>query len=168
MYMGIQLLRTDDCVSQIIDRHADMVFRLCIVYLKNKADAEDAFQDIFLKVFEKCPSFNDEEHLKAWLIRCTINHCKNILSSFWRRNSAPMDDVLAAVNSTDDREMIGYVMQLPVEYRSVIFLHYFEGYPTKEIASMLKTKDATVRTRLKRGRELLKTNLIKGGFEYAD
>jgi RNA polymerase sigma-70 factor (ECF subfamily) len=79
-----------------------------------------------------------------------------------------MDDVLAAVNSTEDREMIGYVMQLPVTYRSVIFLHYFEGYPTKEIASMLKTKDATVRTRLKRGRELLKTNLIKGGFEYAD
>lgn len=166
--MGIQLLRTDDCVSQIISRHADMVYRLCIVYLKNKADAEDAFQDIFLKVFEKCPSFNDEEHLKAWLIRCTINHCKNVLGSFWHRNRATLDDILASVTRDDDKEVIQYVMQLPITYRSVIYLHYFEGYSTKEIAAMLNIKDATVRTRLKRGRELLKTNMIKGGFENGE
>ena len=117
-------------------------------------------------MFEKCPSFNDEEHLKAWLIRCTINHCKNILGSFWHRNRTALDDVLASVRDNNDREITEYVMQLPVKYRSVIYLHYFEGYPTKEIAAMLKTKDATVRTRLKRGRELLKSDLIEGGFEY--
>jgi RNA polymerase sigma factor (sigma-70 family) len=164
--MGIQLLRTDDCVSQVIGRHGDMVYRLCVVYLKNKADAEDAFQDIFLKLFEKCPTFNDEEHLKAWLIRCTINHCKNVLGSFWHKNRTVISDALASVTKGDDREIIEYVMQLPVTYRSVIYLHYFEGYPTKEIAAMLKTKDATVRTRLRRGRELLKANMVKGGFEY--
>lgn len=160
--MEIQLLRTDDCISQIISRHADMVFRLCIVYLKNRADAEDAFQDVFLKMFEKRPSFNDEEHLKAWLIRCTINHCKNVLGSFWHRNRACLDDALTAVSSKEDKEIIEYVMQLPATYRSVIYLHYFEGYPSKEIASILKTKDATVRTQLKRGRELFENEFNQG------
>lgn len=168
--MEIQLLRTDDCVSEIITKYADMVFRLCFVYLKNKADAEDAFQDIFLKLYEKNLSFNDEEHLKSWLIRCTINHCKNIATSFWNRNKTSIDEVTIAITETNDmdvdKEVIKNVMQLPVNYRSVIYLYYFDGYRTKEIAEMLMIKDATVRTRLKRGREMLKQNLIKGGYQY--
>jgi RNA polymerase sigma factor (sigma-70 family) len=92
--MEIQLLRTDSCVSEIISKYANLVFRLCMVYLKNKADAEDAFQDIFIKFFEKNPEFNDEEHIKAWLIKCTTNHCKNILGSYWNRFRVSIDNVV--------------------------------------------------------------------------
>jgi len=169
MTVEIQLLRTGDCVSQIIGKHADMVLRLCYIHLKNKADAEDAFQDIFLKLYEKSPSFKDAEHLKAWLIRCTINHCKNVLGTYWNRNKVSIDTIVMPTNKEQqqDREVVLTVMQLPYKYRSVLYLHYFEGYPTKDIAKMLNTKDATVRTRLKRGRELLKDSLIEGGIEHA-
>lgn len=169
MTMEMQLLRTDDCVSQIITKHADMVFRLCLIYLKNKSDAEDAFQDIFLKLFElfeKRLVFNDDEHLKAWLIRCTINRCKNILGSYWIKNKISIDEIIMPINDEHDRDIIRYVLKLPIKYRSVIYLYYFEGYPTKEIAGMLHIKDATVRTHLKRGREALKNELLKGGFYY--
>lgn len=168
MALEIQLLRTDDCVSQIITKHADMVLRLCFIQLQNEADTDDAFQDIFLKLFEKCPSFRDDEHLKAWLIRCTINHCKNIRGTYWNRNKVSIDNIVMPTNNIEqDREVIRFVMQLPNKYRNVIYLYYFEGYPTKDIAKILNTKDATVRTRLKRGREMLKNSLIEGGIDYA-
>ena len=100
--MSIQLLRTDSCASEIISKYADLVFRLCIVYLKNTADAEDAFQNIFIKLFEKSPSFNDEEHLKAWLIKCTTNHCKNMLGTYWNRYRVSIDDVLLPIEDKQD------------------------------------------------------------------
>lgn len=164
--MEIQLLRTDNCVSEIITKHADLVLHLCLINLRNKADAEDAFQDVFLKLFEKIYMFNDEEHLKAWLIRCAINRCRNILGSYWRKNRVSIENIVMPVNDKKDKEVLSRVMELPQKYRSVIYLYYFQGYPSRDIAKMLNTKDATVRTRLKRGRELLKASLVKGGFFY--
>ena len=164
--MSIQLLRTDSCASEIISKYADLVFRLCIVYLKNTADAEDAFQNIFIKLFEKSPSFNDEEHLKAWLIKCTTNHCKNMLGTYWNRYRVSIDDVLLPIEDKQDEQLVKYVMKLPFKYKTVIFLYYYEGYSTLEISEILNIKDATVRTHLKRGRDLLKKELYNGGFEY--
>jgi RNA polymerase sigma-70 factor (ECF subfamily) len=164
--MEIQLLRTDSCISEIISKYADLVFRLCIIYLKNKESAEDAFQDIFIKLFEKNPTFNDEEHLKAWLIRCTTNHCKNILGSYWNRFKISIDDVVLPVEDNHDLELVKYVIKLPVKYKDIIYLYYYEGYSSLEISEILGIKDATVRTRLKRGRELLKKVLEDGGYSY--
>lgn len=163
--MEIQLLRTDSCVSEIISKYANLVFRLCIVYLKNEADAEDAFQDIFIKLFEKNPKFNDEEHIKAWLIKCTTNHCKNILGSYWNRFRVSMDNVELPIEDKEDDELVKFVMKLPFKYKAVIYLYYYEGYNSLEISEILNVKEATVRTQLKRGRELLKKDLSNGGFE---
>lgn len=165
--MGIQLLRTDHCVSEIISKYADLVFRICIIYLRNKADAEDAFQDIFIKLYEKNPEFNDEEHLKAWLIKCTTNHCKNMLSTYWNKFKVSIDDVVLPIEDKKDQELLTYVIKLPIKYKAVIYLYYYEGYSTIEISKMLNVKDATVRTQLKRGRELLKEYLNNGGYEDA-
>jgi RNA polymerase sigma-70 factor (ECF subfamily) len=164
--MEIQLLRTNHCVSEIISKYADLVFRLCIVYLKNKADAEDAFQDIFIKLYEKNPKFNDEEHLKAWLIKCTTNHCKNMLATYWNKFKVSIDDVIIPIEDKKDRDLLIYVMKLPLKYKAVIYLYYYEDYNTFEISEILKIKEATVRTQLKRGRELLKKDLCNGGYEY--
>jgi len=163
--MEIQLLRTDSCVSEIISKYADLVFRLCIVYLKNRANAEDAFQDIFIKLFEKNLKFNDEEHLKAWLIRCTANHCKNMLGSYWNKFRVSIDDVVLPIEDKRDEELVEFVMKLPFKYKGVIYLYYYEGYNTLEISEILNIKEATVRTQLKRGRDILKKDLSIGGFE---
>lgn len=163
--MEIQLLRTDSCVSEIISKYADLVLRLCIVYLKNKANAEDAFQDIFIKLFEKNPKFNDEDHIKAWLIKCTTNHCKNMLGSYWNRFRVSIDDVVLPIETKQDDELVKYVMKLPFKYKAVIYLYYYEGYNSLEISEILNIKEATVRTQLKRGRDILKKDLSIGGFE---
>ena len=163
--MEIQLLHTDSCVSEIISKHADLVFRLCMVYLKNKADAEDAFQDIFIKLFEKNPRFNDEEHIKAWLIKSTTNHCKNMLGSYWNKIRVSIDDVVIPIEDKKDVDLVNYVTKLPFKYKTVIYLYYYEGYNTLEISKLLNIKEATVRTQLKRGREILKKDLRTGGFE---
>lgn len=164
--MEIQLLRTDSCVSEIINKYADLVFRLCMIYLKNKADAEDAFQDIFIKLYGTNLKFNDEEHLKAWLIKCTTNHCKNILGSFWRRHTVSIEDIVLSIEDKRESELVQHVMKLPFKYKTVIYLYYYEGYSTSEISDILSIKEATVRTQLKRGRELIKKDLIDGGFQY--
>lgn len=166
--MGIQLLRTDSCASEIISKYADLVFRLCIVHLKNIADAEDAFQNIFIKLFEKSPGFNDEEHLKAWLIKCTTNHCKNMLRTYWNRFRVSIDDIVLPIEDKQADELVKYVMKLPLKYKSVIYLYYYEGYSTLEISKILDIKDATIRAQLKRGRDLLKKELYNGGFEYEE
>jgi RNA polymerase sigma factor (sigma-70 family) len=165
-FMGIQLLRTDSCVSEIISKHADLVYRLCMVYLKRKEDAEDAFQNIFIKLFEKDHDFDDDEHLKAWLIKCTTNHCKNSLKSYWNRFRVSIDDIVISTEDKRQGEVTKYVMKLPVKYKSVMYLYYYEGYSTIEISKILNIKDATVRMRLRRGRERLKKDLNKGGFEH--
>lgn len=162
--MEIQLLRTDSCISEIVSKYADLVLRLCIVYLKNQADAEDAFQEIFIKLFEKKPKFNDEEHLKAWLIKCTTNHCKNMLSSYWNRLRVSMDDVVLPIEDKKDYDLTNYITKLPLKYKAVIYLYYYEGYNSLEISKILNIKEATVRTQLKRGREILKKDLSNGGF----
>ncbi len=163
--MEIQLLRTDSCISEIISKYADLVFRLCIVYLKNNADAEDAFQDIFVKLFEKKIKFNDEEHLKAWLIKCTTNHCKNMLGSYWNRFRVSINDVVIPIEYKKDYDLINYITKLPFKYKAVIYLYYYEGYNSLEISKILNIKEATIRTQLKRGREILKKDLSNGGFQ---
>ena len=164
--MEIQLLRTDSCTSEIITKYADLVLRLCIVYLKNRADAEDAFQDIFIKLFKKNGEFNDEEHIKAWLIKCTTNHCKNILGSYWNKFRVSINDVVLPIEDEQDHELIKYVMELPFKYKAVIYLYYYEGYNSLETSKILNIKEPTVRTQLKRGRAILKKELSNGGFEY--
>ncbi len=151
-------------VVEILEKYADTVFRLCLVYMRNKPDAEDIFQNVFLKLYKVGPDFNDEEHIKAWLLKVTANECKNRLKSFWHKNMISLEEIVLPVQDKEDREVIKMVLSLPVKYRNVLYLHYFEGYSIREMSELLNLKEATVKTHLKRGRELLKKLLIQGGF----
>lgn len=160
----IRLTRNDDSVSNVLAKYADMVLRLALVHLRHRADADDVFQDVFIKLFEKEHTFEDDEHLKAWLIRCTTNRCKNHVGRYWYRNKISLDVLVVPIEDKAKGEVIACLMKLPIPYRSPIYLFYYEGYSSAEISKILQAKDATIRTRLKRGREMLKEMLQKEGI----
>ena len=162
--MGIELLHTEDYISQLVEKYSDMVLRLAITYIRNTSDAQDVCQDVFIKIFQLNKTFMDSEHEKAWIIRVTINACKDVMRSQWKKRLLPIKEIVLPVKDTENREVVSIVLELPLKYRSVIHLYYFENYSTSEIAKLLNRNDATVRTQLKRAREILKTKMI-GGFE---
>ena len=127
--------------------------------------AEDVFQDVFLKISEKQPKFKDQEHEKAWIIRVTINMTKNMNKSAWNRKIVELDENIASDNNyADENNVFDEVMRLPQDYRTVIYLFYYEGYKVNEISKMLETSEGTIKTWLSRAREQLKQKL-EGGFE---
>lgn len=132
--------------------------------MKNKTDAEDVFQDVFLTLYELQPVFNDADHIRAWLITIARNKCKNQLRSFWRRNVTCIDEVLLPAKTKQNDGIISAVLKLPLRYRDIVYLFYFEEYKISELSVMLKVKESTVKTRLKRGRSLLKEELLKEGY----
>lgn len=142
-------------IIQIINTHSNTIYRICYVYLKNKFDAEDAFQELFIKIYEKAPVFLNKEHEKAWIIRVTINHCKNILRYNRLRKCLLLDENIVTIDNPQN-ETLQHILKLSLHYRNVLYLYYYEGYSTKEIALLLKKKEATIRTWLKRARESLK------------
>jgi RNA polymerase sigma-70 factor (ECF subfamily) len=133
--------------------------------MQNRADAEDCYQNIFLKLYKNNPTFNDEEHVRAWLITVTTNECRNMQKSFWRRHMVSIDEVILAVEDEYKREVVKEVISLPERYRDIIYLHYYEGYKVSELSRMLKQKENTIKSRLLRGRELLKARLLEGGYD---
>jgi RNA polymerase sigma factor (sigma-70 family) len=161
-----ELLRMGNSYVDIMEKYADTVLRVCLVFMKNKADAEDVFQNVFLKLCEAKPHFNDEGHIKAWLITVARNECKNQLHSFWRRKVTCIDEIVLPVKNTEDKEVVKAVVNLPLKYRDIVYLFYFENYKINELSKLLNLKEPTVKTRLKRGRELLKDILLSGGFRY--
>ena len=152
----------DDAVRQ----YADMVYRLAILNTSNEYEAEDAFQEVFLKLFRHKDSIQSEEHLKAWLIRVTVNQCKSMATSAWNRRNVSLEVVAEAAapqNEEDYSEVYDAVKSLPDKYREVIHLFYYEQLSISQIANVLNRNEATVKTHLARGRSLLKEKL-KGGF----
>ena len=138
-----------------------------MLHLKNEADTEDIFQTVFLKYVLSSVSFESPEHEKAWLIRVTINACKDLLKSFFRSRTASLDEVLEqpAQLQPDHREVLEVVLSLPQKYRDVIYLHYYEGYTAPQISRILGKNVNTVYTLLTRSRQMLREKL--GGDEYA-
>lgn len=142
------------------EQNAGHVYRLCFLYLKNAADAEDAVQNVFLKYWNCRRTFKDEEHKKAWLLLTAKNHCKDVLRGWWRsRRSDPEEIPEPAAPQGESRELWGLLTALPDPYKVVLYLYYYMGYPAKEIARMLRRNESTVRTQLAKGRERLKLNL---------
>lgn len=141
-----------------IERYANTVYRLAYAIVRSKSDADDVFQEVFLRYFRFAPRFESEEHQKAWLIRVTGNCAKKLLSSAWRRKRAALSDEIpfAAPEETGLREALA---QLPPLYCDIIHLYYYEGYQAEEIAKLLNRKPGTVRTQLVRARQLLARQL---------
>ena len=155
--------------EQIVRKNIDTIYRIAISYTKAQADADDIVQQTFMKLLTKKVLFNDEEHVKRWLIRVCINECNSLFSSFWRKNVESMDAMVTEPEFTiqESRELYEAIKALPPKCRVVIYLFYYEGYSSKEIADILHIKEATVRTRLARARKLLRTEL-KEAREYEE
>ena len=147
-------------VEAVFDKYCNTVYRLAFSRTQNKYDAEDILQTVFLRLCKCDTVFSDEEHIKAWLIKVTVNTSKNLLSSAFRRLTQPISE--QTISGEDfSFEVYDAVCTLPQKYRTVVHLYYYEGYTCAEIARILGTKEATVKTRLKRSRERLST-LLKG------
>jgi RNA polymerase sigma-70 factor (ECF subfamily) len=151
---------TDEEFNNLVKTYMDTVFRLALNYVKCYQTAEDITQNVFIKLFHSNKSFESENHIRYWLIRVTINECKKILLSPWRK-IVPIEEYMDTVSfpSQEHSDLFYAVMSLPKKYRVVIYLHYYEEYSTEEISKLLGVPSATVRTQLKRGRALLKSNL---------
>ena len=126
--------------------------------MKNKSDAEDITQDVFLKLLEKPKVFENKEHEKAWLIRVTINLCKDRLKMSWFRKTVRLEENHYSTTQ-ENSEILSAVMELPIKYRSIILLFYYENYAIADIAKIIGTKEGTVGSQLHRARRLLKTKL---------
>ncbi|AYB38148.1 RNA polymerase sigma factor [Brevibacillus laterosporus] len=156
------LLRTDKELAELYQRHADLVYRLCYIYLKNPVDAEDAVQSVFIKLIKSQMIFNDYEHEKAWLMVTTRNYCKDILKNWWKTRRVVLDalpEVSSWNGNKSSGEVLARLLSLPEKYKTVLYLYYFEEYSVKEISEMLGHKESTIQTQLSRGRKLLKIDL---------
>ena len=155
--MSKSLLRTDKEIAEIYKRHSKTVYRVCFAYMKNPADTEDAVQDTFFQLIKSGPAFESEEHEKAWLIRTATNICKNVLRHWWRRHENIEDFYnLPSSENIETDDIFQVVMELPEKYKTVVYLYYYEGFPTAQIAEILGKKESSVRSDLRRGREKLR------------
>ena len=145
--------------TQVVERWGDMVYRLALARTANVPDAEDVFQEVFLRFFRHEDRFANDEHRKAWLIRCTVNRCKSLLASPWRKRTVPLETAEEVGVEDDYREVYAAVLSLPAKYRSVIHLYYFEGLSVAEMAQTLNVPEGTVKSQLSRGRALLRDML---------
>lgn len=153
---------TNEQFTRYAERYINTVFRVAFHYIKSSADAEDVTQNVFLKLLRENKAFESDEHVRNWLIRVTLNECKNLVRTRWWRHESYED---YAASLTFDKpahsDLFYAVMELPKRYRIPIYLYYYEEYSTQEIADILKVPKSTVCTQLKRGRELLKKSLTE-------
>lgn len=156
-------MQKENDINKIIEKYSDMVYRIALTRTGCVENAEDIFQDVFVKFSEKNPKFENEEHEKAWFIRATINMTKNMNNSSWNKKIITLDESIA-FETKEENDVFSVVCQLPQNYKTVIYLSYYEGYKVKEIASLMKTREGTIKTWLFRAREILKEKL-EGGFE---
>ena len=146
-------------IEYSVEKYSQMLFRICYSILCNKADAEDAVQETFLKYMTQAPLFRDSDHEKAWLIKVATNISKNI-SRFNAKHAAENLDELRDIGiSDDDRDIFELIMHLPPKYKIVLDLYYIEGYKANEIAQITNTSPVTVRKQLQYGRKMLKRSL---------
>lgn len=153
-------------ITETLEKYSDIVRRICFVYLKNSADVDDIFQEVFLKLLQRKTPFESDEHEKAWLIRVTINKCKDVFKSFWRRNIDPIENAELVFEDKADKELMQVVLSLPQKYKDVIYLYYYEGYSVPEISGMLNKKENTLYSHLHRAKALIKEKLEVDNHDY--
>lgn len=158
-------MRSEEEASRVIDLYGDTVKRICMIHLKNYADTEDIFQTVFLKYVLKAPDFDSPDHEKAWIIRVTINACTDLLKSFFRSRTLPLDSLKEkpGAPAPDYSDVLEAVLALPQKYKDVIYLYYYEEYSAEEIGRILRKNKNTVYTLLNRGRQLLRSSLEEVG-----
>lgn len=154
-------MRSEEEANRAVDIYGDTVRRICMIHLKNKADTEDIFQNVFLKYVLRTAPFDSPEHEKAWIIRVTANACKDLLRSFFRSRTVSLDVLIETPREMpeDHSDILEAVLALPEKYKDPIYLHYYEGYTAEEIGRILGKNTNTVYTLLTRARQMLKNRL---------
>lgn len=147
--------------TRIVQRYLDTVYRVALSSCKNPHDAEDIVQSTFLKLLESSPEFQDEEHIRKWLIRVTVNEANNLWRSLWRKRVISLEETLTELEFTEPEhsELFWAVQKLPPKYREATYLYYYEEYSIKEIAKLLHISETAIQTRLMRAREKLRQQL---------
>lgn len=154
----------DNEFIRIYHLYKNDVLRLAYSYIKNLSDAEDITQEVFIKLYDNFNKFSDDEYMRKWCFRVTINKCKNLLLSSWHKKISfitQKEENTISGERDDSNDIMTALFKLSPRYRMVIILHYYNGYKVKEIANILKVKESLVKTRLKRGREKLQEIIEK-------
>ncbi|MBQ8893437.1 MAG: sigma-70 family RNA polymerase sigma factor [Clostridia bacterium] len=153
---------TDEQMRRIIAEYGPCVYRLAMAQLRNQADAEDTYQEVFLRLIRSKPEFESPAHQKAWFIRVTANYCRDLQKKHSRRELALMEQDQQPAAPGENAALSAALDALPEKYRTVVHLYYYEGYTTEEIAHVLEMNASTVRSSLKRARKRLK-DFMEGG-----
>ena len=161
-------IQSRESYNQVVEEFSNMIYRIAYQSLKNTTDAEDIVQDVFLSLLKSGKQeFSDKEHLKAWLIKVTVNKCINFRKSFWVQKTVPLEEQIISYTD-EEKTLMDEVMKLPSDYRNIIYLYYYEGYTVKEIAEIMGKKQNTINSKLQRGRKKLKAQLEKGETCYEE
>ena len=158
-------LRTNGCLEDVIKVYSNMVYKLAFSQTRDKNTADDIYQEVFLRYIKKEPKFETEEHRKAWLIRVTINCCKKLWGSSWIKRTVALDEntMLEMFETKEENYLHCELIKLPMKYRAVIHLFYYEDLSVENISKVLNRKPSTVRTQLTRARYKLK-ELLKEDY----
>jgi RNA polymerase sigma factor (sigma-70 family) len=157
--MEVSHFENDDKIAVTLQKYSDMVYRICSIYLRCRPDIEDVFQEVFLKMIQKTPPFESEDHEKAWLIRVTINQCKDVVKGFWWKNINLVENVELPIEDSPSNELLQVVLSLPQKYKDVIYLYYYEEYTVPQMAKLLKRNENTIYSNLHRAKKLMKQKM---------
>ena len=151
-------MENGELFHRIYQQYGPALYRFCLLQMKNAADAEDALQEVFLKRLYRAPVFDSPEHEKRWLYRVALNQCRDELRRK-RRTEVPLEEAALLAVPEPQRELLAHVAALPEKFRTVIHLHYYEGYTVEELAALLGVSVSSVKMRLMRGREALRREM---------
>ena len=155
-------------IKDIVNTYSDMVYKLALARTKNKYDADDVFQEVFIRYMKHSETLKSPEHTKNWLIRVTINCSHNVFNNSWYKKTVDLDENLHQelnFSSQENEDVYFSVLKLPKKYRTIIHLFYYEGMSIAEMSQALKIKEGTIKSQLNRGRKLLK-EVLEGEEEY--
>jgi len=154
----------NDGKREVVERYFDMIYKLAVSQTKSKESADDVVQEVFLRFLKSDKDFESDEHIKAWLIRVTINCSHNVFSNSWTQKTVPLTEDIPF--DTEEKGDVYYaVLELPQKYRAVIHLFYYEDMSVEEIARALGSNGSTVKSQLSRGRKMLREKL-EGGYGF--
>lgn len=163
--------------NEIMDTYGRGIQQLVFTYVNDFATAEDLTQEIFLKCYKKLHTFKRQSSLKTWLYSIAINHCKDHLRSWQQRNFVYNDQLLIEseakefnteekmIKKSEQESLVSAVLRLDLKYREVVYLYYYEELTTREISQLTKDNENTIKTRLKRAKQMIKDQLAKGDFD---
>lgn len=169
----------EQLIDELMSTHGQDILQLVYAYVHNETIAEDLTQEIFVKCYKGLPSYRGRSSIKTWLWRIAINHAKDYLKSWYNQNVKITEDTILnrttlsssveqiVVQQDEDTELAAAVMSLPIKYREVIYLVYFEELTMKEAATVLQLNENTIKTRLRKGKLLLK-NILEGSEWKSD